>query len=70
MRKEKYLLRQDEETQLFITIDSGTLTASYLVPAFAHTLLASPITKTSTNTMKIQYDLSVDYAYPFDMPAH
>jgi hypothetical protein len=65
-------LRWDEDTQLFIIINAnnGTLSASYLVPAFAHTLLASSVTKTSTNTMKIQYDLTVDYVYPLDMPAH
>jgi hypothetical protein len=67
-----YYLRWDEDTQLFIIINAnnGTLSASYLVPAFAHTLLASSVTKTSTNTMKIQYDLTVDYVYPLDMPAH
>ncbi|AJA48480.1 phage-like protein [Clostridium pasteurianum DSM 525 = ATCC 6013] len=67
-----YYLRWDDDTQLFIRINTttGILYVSYLVPAFAHTLLASPVTKTSTNTMKIQYDLTVDYVYPLDMPAH
>ncbi|UZW12552.1 hypothetical protein OSC52_11870 [Clostridium pasteurianum] len=67
-----YYLRWDDDTQLFIRINtsSGSLYAAYVVPAFAHTLLASPVTKTSTNTMKIQYDLTVDYVYPLDMPAH
>ena len=67
-----YYLRWDDDTQLFIRISasSGSLYVSYLVPAFAHTLLASPVTKTSTNTMKIQYDLTVDYVYPLDMPTH
>ncbi|GIM29832.1 hypothetical protein CPJCM30710_24980 [Clostridium polyendosporum] len=48
----------------------GCLQLHYMIPAGAHTLLASPVTKTPTNTMKIQYDLTVDYVYPFDMPPH
>jgi hypothetical protein len=63
-------LRWDDDTQLLITNAAGNVAVCYLVPAFAHTLLASPVTKTSTNTMKIQYDLTVDYVYPLDMPAH
>lgn len=36
------------------------------IPAVAHTLLSSPVTKTSANTMKIQYDLVVDDIKYFD----
>lgn len=49
---------------------NGYLYINQMLPAGAHTLLASPVTKTSTNTMKIQYDITVDYVYPFDMPPH
>jgi hypothetical protein len=48
----------------------GELKQQYIVPASAHTLLPEAITKTPTNTMKIQYDFTCDYAYPLDMPAH
>ncbi|SHH59487.1 hypothetical protein [Clostridium grantii] len=41
-----------------------------VVPASAHTLLPETITKTPTNTMKIQYDFICDYVNPLDMPAH
>ncbi|KOF56259.1 hypothetical protein AGR56_05185 [Clostridium sp. DMHC 10] len=40
------------------------------IPVSAHTLLPKAITKTLTNTMKIQYDFTCDYVYPLDMPAH
>jgi hypothetical protein len=48
-----YYLRWDDDTQLFIRINTttGILYVSYLFPAFAHTLLASSVTKTSTNTI-------------------
>lgn len=48
----------------------GFLGMSWVVPAGAHTLLPEPVTKTPTNTMKIQYDITVDYVYPLDMPPH
>lgn len=48
----------------------GNIAFSWVIPAGAHTLLPEPITKTPTNTMKIQYDLTVDYVYPMDMPQH
>lgn len=38
----------------------------YVIPATSHTLLPSPVTKTSANTMKIQYDLVVDDIGYFD----
>lgn len=68
----RFYVRWDDDTQVFVIICTGNaiLTVAYLVPAFAHTLLAAPVTKTSTNTMKIQYDLTVDYVYPLDMPVH
>lgn len=57
---------------LFAYCDSGygTVSEYYIVPASAHTLLPEPVTKTPTNTMKIQYDFTCDYVYPLDMPAH
>lgn len=36
------------------------------VPWFAHTLLPAPVTKTATNTMKIQYDFIVEERGYFD----
>ena len=36
------------------------------VPWFAHTLLPAPVTKTATNTMKIQYDFVVEERGYFD----
>ena len=47
----------------------GKIVMSWVVPAGAHTLLPEPVTKTPTNTMKIQYDLTVDFVYSFDMPS-
>ncbi|WCM71359.1 hypothetical protein LZD60_08275 [Clostridium perfringens] len=35
-----------------------------LIPWSSHCKLSSPVTKTSTNTMKIQYDVTVDYIMP------
>ncbi len=52
------------------TSSYGYIGFSWVVPAGAHTLLPEPVTKTPTNTMKIQYDLTVDYVYPLDMPPH
>lgn len=46
------------------------LRKGYFVPALSHTLLPEPITKTPTNTMKIQYDITVDRVGVFDMPEH
>lgn len=46
------------------------LRRGYFVPALSHTLLPEPITKTPTNTMKIQYDITVDRVGVFDMPPH
>lgn len=48
----------------------GELKQEYIIPASAHTLLPEAVTKTPTNTMKIQYDFTCDYVYPLDMPAH
>lgn len=48
----------------------GSIAEYYIVPAAAHTLLPEPVTKTPTNTMKIQYDFTCDYVYPLDMPPH
>ncbi|QCH27784.1 hypothetical protein [Clostridium tyrobutyricum] len=63
----------DEDTStLFTAGDSnyGELKQQYIVPASAHTLLPEAITKTPTNTMKIQYDFTCDYVYPLDMSQH
>ncbi|EOU1827303.1 hypothetical protein C0L83_003055, partial [Clostridium perfringens] len=35
-----------------------------LIPWGSHCKLSSPVTKTSANTMKIQYDVTVDYIMP------
>ncbi|WP_300347557.1 hypothetical protein [Clostridium sp.] len=35
-----------------------------LIPWGSHCKLSSPVTKTSANTMKIQYDITVDYIMP------
>jgi len=63
----------DEDTSTMFTYSDrsyGELKQQYIVPASAHTLLPEAITKTPTNTMKIQYDFTCDYVYPLDMPAH
>lgn len=63
----------DNDTCTIFTYNSfmyGELKQQYIVPASAHTLLPEPITKTPTNTMKIQYDFTCEYVYPLDMPAH
>ncbi|WP_333887902.1 hypothetical protein [Clostridium sp.] len=63
----------DSDTStIFTYTDSsyGQLKQQYVVPAAAHTLLPEAVTKTPTNTMKIQYDFICDYVYPLDMPAH
>ncbi|UZQ49948.1 hypothetical protein [Clostridium kluyveri] len=63
----------DSDTStIFTYTDSsyGQLKQQYVVPASAHTLLPEAVTKTPTNTMKIQYDFTCDYVYPLDMPAH
>ncbi|OPJ55480.1 hypothetical protein [Clostridium oryzae] len=63
----------DKDTSNIFTFDGsgyGELKQQYIVPASAHTLLPEAITKTPTNTMKIQYDFTCDYVYPLDMPAH
>lgn len=46
------------------------LMRGYFVPALSHTLLPEPITKTPTNTMKIQYDITVERVGVFAMPPH
>jgi len=46
------------------------LLRGFFVPALSHTLLPEPITKTPTNTMKIQYDITVDRVPVFAMPPH
>ncbi|WP_446898850.1 hypothetical protein ACSVC9_02690 [Clostridium sp. LBM24168] len=63
----------DEDTSTMFTYSDrsyGELKQQYIVPASAHTLLPEAITKTPTNTMKIQYDFTCDYVYPLDMPVH
>lgn len=63
----------DKDTSNIFTFDGsgyGELKQQYIVPASAHTLLPEAITKTPTNTMKIQYDFTCDYVYPLDMPTH
>lgn len=61
----------DRQT-IFAYRDSSTdsINEYNVVPASAHTLLPESITKTPTNTMKIQYDFICDYVNPLDMPAH
>lgn len=54
----------------YISLNYGSIAEYYVVPAAAHTLLPEPITKTPTNTMKIQYDFTCEYVYPLDMPSH
>ncbi|HAT4283486.1 TPA: hypothetical protein I9088_001368 [Clostridium perfringens] len=53
---------------LFITGGSsqwnGSILVYTLLPWSSHCKLSSPVTKTSTNTMKIQYDVTVDYIMP------
>lgn len=63
----------DNDTSTMFTFDNGNcgqIRQQYIMPASAHTLLPEEITKTPTNTMKIQYDFTCDYVYPLDMPAH
>ena len=48
----------------------NALKRGYFVPALSHTLLPEPITKTPTNTMKIQYDITVEKVGVFSMPSH
>ncbi|WP_333861442.1 hypothetical protein [Clostridium sp.] len=63
----------DSDTStIFTYTDSsyGQLKQQYVVAAAAHTLLPEAVTKTPTNTMKIQYDFTCDYVYPLDMPVH
>lgn len=62
----------DTDTQIVFESDvyDSSINAFYIIPAGIHTLLASPVTKTATNTMKIQYDITMDYVYALDMPAH
>ena len=63
----------DKDTSTMFTSDYtsyGELKQEYIIPASAHTLLPEAITKTPTNTMKIQYDFTCDYVNPLDMPAH
>lgn len=54
----------------FNSTNYGSIAEYYIVPAAAHTLLPEPITKTPTNTMKIQYDFNCEYVNPLDMPPH
>lgn len=66
-------IKWDNDTSTIFTYTSnsnGELKHEYIIPASAHTLLPEAITKTPTNTMKIQYDFTCDYVYPLDMPAH
>lgn len=43
---------------------NDSLYVGTLIPWSSHCKLPSPVTKTSTNTMKIQYDVTVDYIMP------
>ena len=43
---------------------NDSLYVGTLIPWSSHCKLSSPVTKTSTNTMKIQYDVTVDYIMP------
>ena len=66
-------IKWDAGTSTIYTYTSnsyGELKHEYIIPASAHTLLPEAVTKTPTNTMKIQYDFTCDYVYPLDMPAH
>lgn len=66
-------IKWDNDTSNIFTYTSnsyGELKQEYIIPASAHTLLPEAITKTPTNTMKIQYDFTCDYVYLLDMPAH
>lgn len=66
-------IKWDANTSTIFTYTSnsyGELKHEYIIPASAHTLLPEAVTKTPTNTMKIQYDFTCDYVYPLDMPAH
>lgn len=66
-------IKWDNDTSTIFTYTSnyyGELKHEYIIPASAHTLLPEAITKTPTNTMKIQYDFTCDYVYPLDMPTH
>ncbi|MEQ8154506.1 MAG: hypothetical protein ABRQ25_06440 [Clostridiaceae bacterium] len=68
-----HFIRWDNDKKVMYAMagsSSGGLWIMWVVPTGAHTLLASPVTKTPTNTMKIQYDVTVDYVYPLDMPPH
>jgi hypothetical protein len=63
----------DNDTSTIFTYTSnsyGELKHEYIIPAAAHTLLPEPVTKTPTNTMKIQYDFTCEYVYMLDMPPH
>lgn len=46
------------------TFQGRTFAICTLIPWSSHCKLPSPVTKTSTNTMKIQYDVTVDYIMP------
>ncbi|MBV4424282.1 hypothetical protein [Clostridium tyrobutyricum] len=68
-----YSVCWDEARQSLFAYSStnyGLIAEYYVVPAAAHTLLPEPITKTPTNTMKIQYDFNCEYVNPLDMPPH
>lgn len=43
---------------------NGSILVYTLLPWSSHCKLSSPVTKTSANTMKIQYDVTVDYITP------
>lgn len=54
----------------YSSMNYGSISEYYVVPAAAHTRLPEPVTKTPTNTMKIQYDFNCEYVNPLDMPPH
>lgn len=68
----KSVMWDNDTSTMFISDYSsyGELKQEYIIPASAHTLLPEAITKTPTNTMKIQYDFTCEYVNPLDMPAH
>ena len=47
------------------TFTDGGKAGFYREPIAAMTLLPSPVTKTPTNTMKIQYDFNIQRVDPF-----
>lgn len=55
-----------EKNEIYFMDYSANLFKACFIPWFAHTLLPAPVTKTATNTMKIQYDFVVEERGYFD----